>query len=145
MSWLGPTLINLVIILAYVWIWAGFAMVMISSGMSAIDRSLLEASRVDGANEWQVFSKITVPLLSPVLIVVFITLVINVLKIFDLVYVIPPGQSKPAANVIAVEMWTVSFGGGNNQGLGSALAILLLILVLPAMIMNIRRFREEGR
>lgn len=144
-SWLGPTLINLVIILAYVWIWAGFAMVMISSGMSAIDRSLLEASRVDGANEWQVFSKITVPLLSPVLIVVFITLVINVLKIFDLVYVIPPGQSKPAANVIAVEMWTVSFGGGNNQGLGSALAILLLILVLPAMIMNIRRFREEGR
>ena len=65
------------------------------------------------------------------------------LKIFDLVYVIPPGASKPVANVIAVEMWTVSFGGGANQGLGSALAILLLILVLPSMIINVRRFREE--
>ena len=144
-SWLGPSLINMVIILSYVWIWAGFAMVMIASGMSAIDRSLLEAARVDGASEWKVFTRITVPLLAPVLTVVFITLVINVLKIFDLVYVIPPGVSKPAANVIAVEMWTVSFGGGNNQGLGSALAILLLLLVLPAMIINIRRFREETR
>ncbi|QGH68786.1 ABC transporter permease subunit [Pseudactinotalea sp. HY158] len=142
-SWLSSTFITAVIILSYIWIWAGFAMVMISSGLSAIDRSLQEASRIDGANEWQVFTKITAPLLSPVLIVVFITLVINVLKIFDLVYVIPPGASKPAANVIAVEMWTVSFGGGNDMGLGSALSILLLVLVLPSMIINIRRFKEE--
>ncbi|MET0715254.1 MAG: ABC transporter permease subunit [Mycetocola sp.] len=141
--WLSSTFINGVIILSYVWIWAGFAMVMIASGLSAIDRTLQEAARMDGANEWKVFTKVTAPLLSPVLIVVFVTLIINVLKIFDLVYVIPPGAAKPAANVIAVEMWTVSFGGGNNQGLGSALAILLLILVLPAMIINVRRFREE--
>lgn len=142
-SWLSASFINAVVILSYIWIWAGFAMVMIASGLSAMDRSLQEASRVDGANEWQVFTRITAPLLSPVLVVVFVTLIINVLKIFDLVYVIPPGASKPAANVIAVEMWTVSFGGGNNQGLGSALAILLLILVLPSMIINVRRFREE--
>jgi alpha-glucoside transport system permease protein len=142
-SWLSSSLINAVIILSYIWIWAGFAMVMIASGLSAMDRSLQEAARMDGATEWQVFRRITAPLLAPVLIVVFVTLIINVLKIFDLVYVIPPGASKPAANVIAVEMWTVSFGGGANQGLGSALAILLLILVLPSMIMNVRRFREE--
>ncbi|GAA3654122.1 ABC transporter permease subunit [Microbacterium marinilacus] len=142
-SWLSSSFINAVIILSYIWIWAGFAMVMIASGLSAMDRSLQEAARMDGATEWQVFSRITAPLLAPVLIVVFVTLIINVLKIFDLVYVIPPGASKPAANVIAVEMWTVSFGGGANQGLGSALAILLLILVLPSMIMNVRRFREE--
>lgn len=142
-SWLSSAFINVVVILAYVWIWAGFAMVMIASGLSAIDRSLQEAARTDGANEWQVFTRITAPLLAPVLVVVFVTLIINVLKIFDLVYVIPPGASKPAANVIAVEMWTVSFGGGNNQGLGSALAILLLVLVLPSMIINVRRFREE--
>lgn len=142
-SWLSASFINIVVILAYVWIWAGFAMVMIASGLSAMDRSLQEAARTDGANEWQIFTRITAPLLAPVLIVVFVTLVINVLKIFDLVYVIPPGASKPAANVIAVEMWTVSFGGGNNQGLGSALAILLLILVLPSMIVNVRRFKEE--
>ncbi|TFD13376.1 ABC transporter permease subunit [Cryobacterium sp. TMT1-2-2] len=144
-SWLSSGLITAVIILSYIWIWAGFAMVMIASGLSAIDRSLQEAARMDGANEWKVFSRITAPLLSPVLIVVFVTLIINVLKIFDLVYVIPPGASKPAANVIAVEMWTVSFGGGSNQGLGSALAILLLILVLPSMIINVRKFRQERK
>ncbi|WP_197510077.1 carbohydrate ABC transporter permease [Tessaracoccus coleopterorum] len=142
-SWLSSTFINAVVILAYVWIWAGFAMVMIASGLSAMDRNLQEAARVDGANEWQVFTRITAPLLAPVLVVVLVTLIINVLKIFDLVYVIPPGASRPAANVIAVEMWTVSFGGGNDYGLGSALAILLLILVLPSMIINVRRFREE--
>lgn len=142
-SWLGPGLVTAVIILAYIWIWAGFSMVMIASGLSAMDVSLQEAARMDGANEWQVFRRITAPLLSPVLIVVFITLIINVLKIFDLVYVIPPGSSLPAASVIAVQMWTVSFGGGNDQGLGSALAVLLLILVLPFMIINVRRFRSE--
>ncbi len=141
--WLGPSLINVVVISSYIWIWAGFAMIMIASGLSALDRSLQEAARVDGATEWQVFRRITAPLLMPVLVVVFVTLIINVLKIFDLVYVIPPGESKPAANVIAVEMWNVSFGGGNNQGLGSALAILLLVLVLPSMILNVRRFRRE--
>lgn len=142
-SWLSSAFITSVVILSYVWIWAGFAMVMIASGLSAIDRSLQEAARVDGASEWQVFSRITAPLLAPVLVVVLVTLIINVLKIFDLVYVIPPGASKPAANVIAVEMWTVSFGGGNDHGLGSALAILLLLLVLPAMIINVRRLRQE--
>jgi len=142
-SWLSASFINIVVILSYIWIWAGFAMVMIGSGLSTMDRSLQEAARTDGANEWQIFRRITAPLLAPVLVVVLVTLIINVLKIFDLVYVIPPGASKPAANVIAVEMWTVSFGGGSNQGLGSALAILLLILVLPSMIINVRRFREE--
>ncbi len=144
-SWLGSSLITTVVILAYIWIWAGFAMVMINSGLSALDRSVLEAARVDGADEWQVFTRVTAPMLAPVLVVVMVTLIVNVLKIFDLVYVIPPGASKPAANVIAVEMWTVSFGGGNNQGLGSALAVLLLVLVLPVMIFNARRFQMGGR
>jgi alpha-glucoside transport system permease protein len=144
-SWLGSSFITAVIITAYVWIWAGFAMVMIASGLSAVDRAVLEAARVDGANEFQVFTRVTAPMLAPVLTVVFVTLIVNVLKIFDLVYVIPPGESKPAANVIAVQMWTVSFGGGSDQGLGSALAVLLLVLVLPVMISNVRRFRQGGR
>lgn len=144
-NWLGPDLVTWVTIMAYVWIWAGFAMVMIASGLSAIDRSLLEAARTDGASEWKVFRHITVPQLAPVLMVVLVTLIINVLKIFDLVYVIPPGESKPAADVIATRMWTVSFGGGNDQGLGSALAIFLLVLVLPAMLVNIRNFKRGGQ
>ena len=76
---------------------------------------------MDGANEWQIFRKITVPLLAPVLTVVFVTLVINVMKVFDLVYIIAPGPVQEEANVLATRMWLVSFGGGNNQGLGSAL------------------------
>ncbi|MFC4114859.1 ABC transporter permease subunit [Nonomuraea zeae] len=144
LSWLGPTLITPAIIGAFVWVWAGFAMVLIAAGLAAIPRDALEAARIDGASEWQVFRKITVPLLSPVLLVVFVTMIINTLKVFDLVFIIAPASVQPQANVVALEMWRVSFGGGNNQGLGSALAIFLLILVLPFMIMNIRRFRREN-
>lgn len=143
--WLGPTLITPAIIGAFIWVWAGFAMVLIAAGLSAIPRDALEAARIDGATEWQVFRKITVPLLSPVLLVVFVTMIINTLKVFDLVFVIAPGSVQPQANVIALEMWRVSFGGGGNQGLGSALAIFLLILVLPFMIINIRRFRRDNQ
>ncbi|WP_327584964.1 ABC transporter permease subunit [Nonomuraea sp. NBC_00507] len=143
LTWLGPTLITPAIIGAFVWVWAGFAMVLLAAGLAAIPRDALEAARIDGATEWQVFRKITVPLLSPVLLVVFVTMIINTLKVFDLVFIIAPASVQPQANVVALEMWRVSFGGGNNQGLGSALAILLLILVLPFMIMNIRRFRRE--
>ena len=143
LTWLGPTLITPAIIGAFVWVWAGFAMVLIAAGLAAIPRDALEAARIDGATEWQVFRRITVPLLSPVLLVVFVTMIINTLKVFDLVFIIAPSSVQPQSNVIALEMWRVSFGGGNNQGLGSALAIFLLILVLPFMIMNIRRFRRE--
>ncbi|GAA3218398.1 ABC transporter permease [Nonomuraea helvata] len=143
LNWLGETLITPAVIGAFVWVWAGFAMVLIAAGLAAIPRDALEAARIDGATEWQVFRKITVPLLSPVLLVVFVTMIINTLKVFDLVFIIAPGSVQPQANVVALEMWRVSFGGGNNQGLGSALAVFLLILVLPFMIMNIRRFRRD--
>ncbi|WP_203981876.1 ABC transporter permease [Sphaerisporangium rufum] len=143
LTWLGPTLITPAIIGAFIWVWAGFAMVLIAAGLSAIPRDALEAARIDGATEWQVFRRITIPLLSPVLLVVLVTMIINTLKVFDLVFVIAPGSVQPNANVIALEMWRVSFGGGGNQGLGSALAIFLLVLVLPFMALNIRRFRRD--
>ncbi|MEW2084539.1 sugar ABC transporter permease [Streptomyces sp. NPDC005283] len=144
-SWLGPALVTPAIIGAYLWIWTGFSMVLIAAGLAALPRDTLEAARMDGANEWQIFRKITVPLLTPVLTVVFVTLVINVMKVFDLVYIIAPGPVQEEANVLATRMWLVSFGGGNNQGLGSALSMLLLLLVVPAMIFNVRRFRRSGK
>ncbi|SDN92082.1 alpha-glucoside transport system permease protein [Streptomyces sp. cf386] len=144
-SWLGPTLVTPAIIGAYLWIWTGFAMVLIGAGLSALPRDALEAARMDGANEWQIFRRITVPLLAPVLTVVFVTLVINVMKVFDLVYIIAPGPVQEDATVLATQMWLVSFGGGNNQGLGSALGVLLLLLVIPAMVFNVRRFRGSQR
>jgi alpha-glucoside transport system permease protein len=142
-NWLGPTLITASVIVAYIWIYAGFAMVVIGAGLAAIPRDVLEAARVDGAGEWQVFRRVTVPLLAPVLGVVFVTLMISVLKVFDLVLVIPPGAVQDDANVIALEMWRAAFGA-RDWGLGSALAVFLLILVIPAMALNVRRFRAEG-
>ncbi|MEV5436219.1 ABC transporter permease subunit [Streptomyces sp. NPDC052682] len=144
-SWLGPALVTPAIIGAYLWIWTGFAMVLIGAGLSTLPRDALEAARMDGANEWQIFRRITVPLLAPVLTVVFVTLVINVMKVFDLVYIIAPGPVQEDATVLATQMWLVSFGGGNNQGLGSALGVLLLLLVIPAMVFNVRRFRRSQR
>jgi alpha-glucoside transport system permease protein len=144
-DWLGPSLVTPAIIGSYVWMWAGFAMVLIAAGLAGVPRELLEAARMDGASEWQVFRKVTVPLLAPVLAVVLVTLMINVLKIFDLVYVIAPGATQADANVLALELYLRSFGGDANQGVGSALAVLLLLLVVPVMVVNIRRIRREGR
>ena len=142
-SWLGPKLITPALIIAYIWVWAGFSMVVIAAGLAAIPRDVLEAARTDGAGEWQVFRRVTVPLLAPVLTVVFVTMLINVLKVFDIVLAIAPGSVQDDANVIALAMWRVSFGGVNDFGLGSALAVFLFILVLPVLLLNIRRFRRE--
>jgi len=142
-SWLGSKLITPSIILAYIWVWAGFAMVVIGAGLAAISREVLEAARTDGATEWQVFRRITVPMLAPVLSVVFITMLINVLKVFDIVLSVAPGSSQDDANVIALAMWRTSFSGVNDFGLGSAIAVFLFLLVIPILALNVRRFRRE--
>jgi alpha-glucoside transport system permease protein len=142
-AWLGTGLITPALLIAYIWIWAGFAMVVIAAGLSAMPREVLEAARTDGATEWQVFRRVTVPLLAPVLSVVFITMIINVLKVFDLVITLAPGSSQNAANVIALAMWRTSFGGINDFGTGSAIAVFLFILVVPVLLLNIKRFRGE--
>ncbi|MDQ0843112.1 carbohydrate ABC transporter permease [Streptomyces sp. V1I6] len=144
-DWLGPSLVTPAIIGSYVWMWAGFAMVLIAAGLASVPRELLEAARVDGASEWQVFRRITVPLLAPVLAVVLVTLMINVLKIFDLVFIIAPGSSQDDANVLALQLYRSSFGTDADLGLGSAIAVLLLLLVLPVMFFNVRRMRRETR
>ena len=142
-SWLGSKLITPAVIIAYIWIWAGFAMVVIAAGLAAIPRETLEAARTDGATEWQVFRRVTVPQLLPVLSVVFITLLINVLKVFDIVIAVAPQSVQDDANVIALAMWRTSFGGVSDFGLGSAIAVFLFILVVPILALNIRRFRRE--
>ncbi|KAB8161458.1 ABC transporter permease subunit [Streptomyces sp. 3MP-14] len=144
-EWLGPNVVTPAIIASYVWMWAGFAMVLIAAGLASVPRETLEAARVDGANEWHVFRRITVPLLAPVLGVVFVTLMINVLKIFDLVYVIAPSSSQADANVLALQLYLSSFGTGADQGVGSAIAVFLLLLVVPVMIINLRRLRRENQ
>src|SRR5262249_16997924 len=92
-----------------VWMWTGFAMVILSAALKGIDPELLEAARVDGANEWQVFRKITFPLLGPTIAVVSTTMIITSLKTFDIVYTFTSGNynSEGIANPMVKEMFTV--------------------------------------
>jgi alpha-glucoside transport system permease protein len=143
-AWLGSKLITPALIIAYIWIWAGFAMVVIAAGLSAMPRDVLEAARTDGASEWQVFKRVTVPLLAPVLSVVFITMVINVLKVFDIVFSLAPESTQSDANVIALAMYRTAFQGGQNFGVGSAIAVFLFLLVIPVLALNVRRFKREA-
>jgi alpha-glucoside transport system permease protein len=136
-------LVTPAIIVAAIWVWVGFATVTMSAGLATLPRDTLEAARIDGSSEFQIFKNVTVPLLAPLMMVTFITLTINALKIFDLVLAITPGPSLPDANVIALEMYLVSFTGLGNQGLGSSLAVLLFILMLPVMAFQVRRFRAQ--
>jgi alpha-glucoside transport system permease protein len=142
-SWLGSKLITPSLIIAYIWIWAGFAMVVIGAGLAAMPRDVLEAARTDGATEWQTFRRVTVPLLAPVLSVVFITMIINVLKVFDIVFALAPESSQADANVIALAMYRTAFQGGGNFGVGSAIAVFLFLLVIPVLALNVRRFKRD--
>lgn len=142
--WLGPKLVTPAVMIAYIWVWAGFAMVVIAAGLAAIPRDVLEAARTDGATEWQVFRRVTVPLLAPTLSVVFITMMINVLKVFDIILSVAPASTQDDANVIALAMWRTSFGGVNDFGVGSAIAVFLFVLVVPVLILNVRRFKMEA-
>jgi alpha-glucoside transport system permease protein len=139
--WLAADLVTPAIIGAFCWMWGGFALVVIGAGLSALPRDVLEAARVDGANEWQTFRYVTLPLLAPVLAVVFVTMVINVLKIFDIIFM-APGASQDEANVIALELYRTAFTG-RQYGVGSVIAVLIFALVIPVMILNIRRFKRQ--
>ncbi|MGD0441497.1 MAG: ABC transporter permease subunit [Acidimicrobiales bacterium] len=138
---LSVPLIDISEILAYLWIWAGFTMVVVAAGLAALDREALEAAHVDGATEWQTFRRITIPMLAPVLTVVFVTMVINVLKIFDIVVNLGVDTSQPGgqSSTLASDVYYLGFGGGVHTGLASALAVILFILVVPAMLFNLKR------
>lgn len=143
-AWLGPSLVQPSIMIAYIWIWAGFAMVVIGAGLAAMPRDVLEAARTDGGTEWQIFRRVTVPLLWPILTVVFVTMLINVLKVFDIVISIAPGSVQDDATVLALAMWREAFTGQNDFGVGSAIAVFIFVLVIPILALNIRNFRREA-
>ncbi len=131
---------NLFLIVVGIWMWTGFAMVILSAGLKGISTELLEAARVDGANEWQVFRQIILPLLLPTIFVVGTTIVITALKSFDIVYTMTSGNFD--TDVIAHRMYQEMFIVG-HFGRASAVAIVLLIAIVPFMALNIRRFREQ--
>jgi len=140
-GWLvNRTTNNLALIVVGVWIWTGFCMVILSAAYKGIPRELIEAARVDGANEWQVFWRITLPMMKPTIAVVATTMVINVLKVFDIVYVMTNGAF--GTEVIANRMYKEMFHY-RSFGRASAIAVILLLAIIPVMLVNIRRFREQ--
>ncbi|GAB4486266.1 MAG: sugar ABC transporter permease [Anaerolineales bacterium] len=131
---------NFFLIIIMVWLQTGFAMVVISSAIKGISSEVLEAARVDGANEFQVFWHIIIPSIQGTLLTVTTTIVIFSLKLFDIVRVMTGGNN--GTNVIANEFYLQRFTYG-NAGRASAIAIVLLIAVIPVMIYNLRQFRER--
>ena len=132
---------NLLLIVIMIWIQTGFAMVVLSAAIKSIPDEIVEAARIDGASELQVFRHITVPSVLPTIVVVTTYMVINAMKVFDIVYV----MGSPEANqteVIAERMiqW---FFLSNNDGRGAAIAVVLFLAVIPVMVWNVRQFRQQ--
>jgi len=140
-DWLAtPIWNNLFLMVILIWLQTGFAMVILSSAIKSVPDDQLEASRIDGANEWQVFWKITVPSIASTIVVVWTTILITTWKVFDIVWVMTGGRE--GTSVVAQQMVT-EFFTFTNDGMGSALAVLLFLAVVPILIVNVRRFREQ--
>jgi alpha-glucoside transport system permease protein len=131
---------TVMLVLVGAWMLTGFAMVILSAGLKGISTELLEAARVDGANEWQVFRRIIFPLLLPTIAVVSTTVIIFALKTFDVVYTMTGGnfETEVIANRMYAELFRFS-----ETGRASATAVILFVAIIPVMIVNIRRFREQ--
>jgi alpha-glucoside transport system permease protein len=131
---------NLFLILIVIWLQTGFAMVLFSAALKGVPEEILEAARVDGATEIQTFFRIMIPYILGTIITVWTTIIIFTLKIFDVVWVMTGGQF--GTHVIATQFYRQSFTA-RNSGIGSAIAIVLLITVIPVLIYNLRQFRES--
>jgi alpha-glucoside transport system permease protein len=131
---------NLFLMIIMIWMQTGFAMVILSAAIKGVPEDIIEAARIDGASEFQVFGRITVPSIMSAIVVVTTTMIINVLKVFDIVWVMTGGRD--GTEVIAERMirWAFTF---RNAGQGAAIAVMLFVLVLPVMVWNIKRFRAE--
>ena len=131
---------NLFLILIVIWLQTGYAMVLFSAAIKGIPAEIMEAARVDGATEIQVFFRVMIPYISATIISVTTTIVIFTLKIFDVVQVMTGGQF--GTQVIATQFYREYFTA-QNSGYGSAIAIVLLIAVIPVMIYNLRQFNQQ--
>ena len=131
---------NLFLIVIVIWLQAGFSMVLFSAALKGIPDELLEAARIDGATEVQIFFRIMIPYIRGTIISVWTTVIIFTLKIFDVVWVMTGGQF--GTHVIATQFYRQSFTN-RNSGFGSAIAIILLLAVVPVMIYNLKQFREQ--
>ncbi len=138
-AWLSnPATNNFALMMVGIWLWAGFCMTILSAAIKGVSPEMLEASRVDGANEFQVFWNIMLPTIMPTIVVVTTTMFIIILKIFDIVFVMTGGNF--GTEVIANRMFNLIV---TNAGQSTAIAVVLVVLTIPIMVFNVYRFRVE--
>jgi alpha-glucoside transport system permease protein len=141
-QWLLSAPLNtLFLIVVMVWIQAGFAMVVLSAAIKGIPVDIVEAARLDGVNAWQMFWRVTLPSIRSAVIVVFVTITIAVLKVFDIVRTMTGGQFD--TSVVANELYAQAFRAG-QAGRGSALTVFLFVLVLPIVFYQVRQLRRNA-
>jgi alpha-glucoside transport system permease protein len=131
---------NFYLMVILIWLQTGFSMVILSSAIKGVPIELMEAARIDGATEWQVFSRIVIPTIKSTIVVVWTTVIIVVWKVFDIVWVTTGGRD--GTQVVAQQMVQEFFTNRNN-GVGAALAVLMFVAVVPILLINIRRFKAE--
>jgi alpha-glucoside transport system permease protein len=143
-SWLGdPGLVNFALIAVGIWGSVGFATVILSAAVKSIPAEVIESARVEGATERQIFFRMILPMVSLPMSVLAVTLVVNVIKLFDLIYVMTRGGPGKSSQVIAFTMFQQAFEAG-QYGYGSAVAVVMLVLLIPILIFNVRRFRTSS-
>ena len=131
---------SLLLMVIVIWLQAGFAMILMSSAIKGVPEDTMEAARIDGATEWQIFWRVVIPQIKGTTITVFITVLILVLKIFDIVYVLTNGAFN--TNVIA-NLFFFELFKNQNAGRASAIVVILLLAVTPVLIYQVRHFRAE--
>jgi alpha-glucoside transport system permease protein len=140
-AWLVNEPLNTIaLIVAYAWIWTGFCMVILSAGLKGIPAEVLEAARVDGANEWRVFWGIIFPMMASTIAVVTTVMLVTVIKTFDIVYVMTNGNFN--TEVIA-NRWYKEMFNFKEFGRASSIAVVLMLAIIPIMIYNLREFRAQ--
>jgi alpha-glucoside transport system permease protein len=136
-----PPVNTLLLIVIMIWLQTGFAMVVLSAALKGVSAEILEAARMDGASERQVFTRIVIPIIRGTILAVATTVAIAILKVFDIVYVMTGGRNE--TEVIANRMFQEMFTFG-NFGRAAAIAVILFLAVVPIMVLNIRNLRRQG-
>jgi alpha-glucoside transport system permease protein len=142
-SWLATQtfqLNDILLMVILIWLQVGFSMVLLSAAIKGVPEETLEAARIDGANEFKIFWLVTVPQIRVTITAVFVTVLILVLKVFDIVYVMNNGRD--GTSVIGLDFFRQIFDFG-NFGVAAAIVVLLIIAIVPVLIYQIRSFRAE--
>ena len=132
---------NLLLMVIMIWMQTGFAMIVLSAAIKSIPDEIIEAARIDGASEFQVFRRIIVPTIVPTIVVVTTYMVINAMKVFDIVFIF--GNAEADGTVVIAERMIRWFFISGHDGRGAAIAVVLFLAVIPVMIWNVRKFREQ--